>query len=123
MYQGCHRTGRKPYILEPEPNVEQHTYGSYDNCHYRIASHLIADRRGNTLCRNQAFIYIEALFERLIQRLPFIQSQFPRLDNNLVRSGNLLCLNIRISCHSLDNRFYLGINIRNAHILIKGHIC
>ena len=117
-----YRTACKADILEAEPDVKKHEDRSYDNRYDSVSSHLIADSSGNILRCDQTCIYIKIFLQCLIQCFSFLKIQRTCFDHYLISSLHLGRLYILITCHCLNNRCYLGIDLLDIHLFIEGYI-
>ena len=110
-------------ILESEPDIDEHKYRGNDNRHDGILPHLFTDGRADILRGYQRLIHLEAVGERLVQRLTRIQAERLGLNDNLVRVCNLLRLDIGIPGHFFHDRHDFFIYLFNRIIFVKCYIC
>ena len=115
-------TACKADILETEPDVKKHEDRSYDNRYDSVSSHLIADSSGNILRCDQTCIYIKIFLQCLIQCFSFLKIQRTCFDHYLIGSLHLGRLYILITCHCLNNRCYLRVDLLDIHLFVEGYI-
>ena len=94
----------KADILEPEPDVEQHTDRCHDHRHNSILPHLGTDGCTDIFCGNLVFIRLELTAHCRIECLTLIQIQCLCLEDHLAGAFHLLHLYVVVPGYVLDHR-------------------
>ena len=97
MQQCSNCTGCKSYILEPDPDIDQHKDRCDDHGNNRIMFYFLADGSADVLCSDCCIAQIKCLRQLLVQFRTFVKIQLFCLDNHLRGSCHLLGLNIIVS--------------------------
>ena len=122
MNKGDDRAGSKADILEPEPDVEQHTDRGDDHRNDRIHTHLGADGGADILCgnifRRNTIIFIHILSERFT----LLKIQSLRLKDNLGGILDRLYLDVRIPCDLFQIRDHLAVDLIQRIFLVECYI-
>ena len=104
MQQGDHGAGPKADILKPEPDINQHAQSGDKHRNNGIRLHLTADGRADGFRGNLLCIYLEIFYHSALESFSFVGVQGTGLENHLIGSLHLLCLNISVSCNVFDQR-------------------